>query len=59
MPSSDALLNVIEDLEAMDKGDVQSATLDELEEICKNPVFRLLCEVCDALRRKGKEEKSC
>ncbi len=57
MPSSDALLNLLEDLQAMDSADVQSATLDELEEVCRNPVFRLLCDVCDALKRK--EPKKC
>ncbi len=56
MPSSEGLLNLLEDLQMMDSADVQSATLDELEEVCRNPVFRLLCDVCDALK---KREKKC
>ncbi len=57
MPSSEGLLNLLEDLQMMDSADVQSATLDELEEVCRNPVFRLLCDVCDALKKR--EEKKC
>ncbi len=42
----DALL---EDLEALTTADVRSASLDEIEDLCKNPVFRLLCDLCDVL----------
>jgi len=36
-------------LQLMSTQDVKQATLDELEDVCKNPVFRFLCEICDVL----------
>jgi len=27
--------------------DVREMTISELEQICVNPVFRILCDVCD------------
>ena len=41
--------DLIADLELLSTGDVRSATLLEIDELCKNRVFQLLCEICDVL----------
>jgi len=47
--------NLLEDLQLLSAHDVRTARLDEIEELCKNPVFRLLCDLCDVLHpRKAK-----
>ena len=38
--------NLLEDLQALGTAEVGRATLDELEELCRNPVFILLCDYC-------------
>jgi len=49
--------DLLEDLEALSKSDVGQARLEELDELCKNPIFRLLCRVCDQIDPLLKEIK--
>jgi len=41
--------DLLDALEAISAQDVRSATLDEIEDLCRNPVFRILCDLCDVL----------
>lgn len=45
MPS-EAFINLLEDLQAMTREDCEDCTVRELEELCRNPVFHLLCDFC-------------
>jgi len=48
--------DLLEDLAAIGTQDVRQASLDEIEDLCKNPVFRILCDLCDVLEpRRGKK----
>jgi len=41
---------LLEELRSMDVGTVKhETTLTELEALCRNPVFRMLCEICMVL----------
>ncbi len=33
--------------------DVQDSPIKDLQQLCRQPVFKLLCDVCDALRKGG------
>ncbi len=33
--------------------DVKDSPIRDLEQLCRQPVFKLLCDVCDALRKGG------
>jgi len=33
--------------------DVKDSPISDLQQLCKQPVFKLLCDVCDALRKGG------
>lgn len=49
--------DLIAALELMGVADVRQATLDEIEDVCKNPVFRLLCEICEVLHPRKERKK--
>jgi len=50
--------DLLDDLAALSTADVRQATLDEIEDLCKNPVFRLLCDLCDVLDPRPARERS-
>ncbi len=41
--------DLLDALGTLSISDVRSASLNEIDDLCKNPVFRLLCELCDVL----------
>jgi len=43
--------------ELLGVADVRAASLDEIEDLCKNPVFRLLCDLCDVLHPRKASKK--
>ncbi len=45
MPS-EAFSNLLEDLQLMTKEDCEECTIREIEDLCRNPVFHLLCDLC-------------
>ena len=40
---------VLDALDAIGTQEVRTATLNEIADLCKNPVFRILCDLCDVL----------
>jgi len=36
--------------ESMSKADIGHFSIQELEDLCRNPAFELLCRVCDSVR---------
>jgi len=50
--------DLLEALQQITPSDVRQSTLDEIEDVCRNPVFRLLCDLCDVLHpRSAKKVK--
>jgi len=50
--------DLLDSLAALSVADVRSASLDEIEDVCKNPVFRLLCDLCDILHPQKSRRRS-
>lgn len=44
----DELLDVLDGLE----GEIRDASLEEIEDLCGNIVFQLLCDLCEAMKEK-------
>jgi len=52
------LEGVLAELQALDVNLVkQETSLVELEDICRNPVFKLLCEICGVLNPEKARKK--
>ncbi len=49
MPENELHQQLLEDLQAIPRDDLLDWTLGELKEICGNPVFRLICAICEKL----------
>jgi len=48
---------LLEELRTLSTSDVKrEASIDEIDDVCKNPVFQLLCDLCEVLHPK-KESK--
>lgn len=42
---------LLEELRTLSTSDVKrEASIDEIDEVCRNPVFQLLCDLCEVLR---------
>jgi len=41
--------DILDAFAALSTTDVRQASLDEIDDLCRNPVFRLLCDLCDVL----------
>lgn len=41
--------DLIAELDNLDAHDVQESLLEELEDLCGHPIFRLLCDTCERL----------
>lgn len=48
--------DLMDSLDQLSKEDVRSATLNELDQLCRNVVFRLLCDLCDVLEPRGEKK---
>ncbi len=50
--------DLLASLELLSASDVRQASLDEINDVCKNPVFQLLCDLCEVLHpRKASKVK--
>lgn len=51
----EAFANLLEDFEQLTRDDVNEMTIQELEDLCLNPIFQLLCRICESLFPGGKK----
>ena len=47
---------LLAELELLSRNDIRQASLDELDDVCKNPVFRILCDLCEVLHPKERKK---
>jgi hypothetical protein len=47
--------DLLSSFQALDKAAIEQSTLEELEDVCKNPVFRMLCDICNAMYPKQRK----
>jgi len=48
--------DLMDSLEQLSTQDVRQSTIDEITALCANPVFRLLCDLCDVLSPRNKKK---
>jgi len=48
--------DLLDALDQLSTQDVRQSTIDEITALCSNPVFRLLCDLCDVLSPRVKKK---